>query len=113
MNQAKPKAKEFDPHIAQRDMPRLYEHIDRVDLWIMAAKYQHQKDASDFRIVCDALKFYSKGKHFEYVGKSDNEPETVSGEPSNIECGGCDDCSFTLENGGIARAALKEVGVLE
>lgn len=35
-------AEEFDDNKSQADMPRLYEHIDRVDLWIMAQRKQHQ-----------------------------------------------------------------------
>lgn len=31
---------EFDENKSQGSMPRLYEHIDRVDLWIMAQKVQ-------------------------------------------------------------------------
>lgn len=35
----------FDEDKSQGSMPRLYEHIDRVDLWVMAQRKQHAKDA--------------------------------------------------------------------
>jgi hypothetical protein len=35
----------FDENKSQGSMPRLYEHIDRVDLWVMAQRKQHAKDA--------------------------------------------------------------------
>jgi hypothetical protein len=56
----------------------------------------------------EALEFYAQGKHFEWLGDEDFAPENPSGEPSNIECGGDDSNSFTLENGGTARQALAQ-----
>jgi hypothetical protein len=35
---------EFDVNKSQASMPRLYEHIDRVDLWIMAQRQYHARD---------------------------------------------------------------------
>lgn len=36
--------KQFDADKSQASMPRLYEHIDRVDLWIMAQKQYHERE---------------------------------------------------------------------
>lgn len=36
---------EFDANKSQASMPRLYEHIDRVDLWIMAQRQYHNAAA--------------------------------------------------------------------
>lgn len=63
--------------------------------------------------LTEALKFYAAGHHFDWHGDEDFAPETVSGEPSNIECGGDDSNSFTLENGGTARLAIAELDAEE
>lgn len=36
-------AMEFDENKSQGAMPRRYEHVDRVDLWIMAQKAKHEQ----------------------------------------------------------------------
>lgn len=42
------KPREFDRTESMRVMPRLYEHIDRVDLWVMAQKDQYERDMSAY-----------------------------------------------------------------
>lgn len=72
----------------------------------------HVIEYSAYQKAIEALKFYAEREHFSYVGNDDNAPENPSGEPINWECGGCENCSFTLENGGFAEATLKELGEL-
>ncbi len=46
---------EFDEHKSQASMPRLYEHIDRVDLWIMAQKKYQDKNSAIFKQLIEII----------------------------------------------------------
>jgi hypothetical protein len=58
--------KDFNENASQASMPRRYEHIDRVDLWVMAQKQQFEKcvspelDAAISGLV-EALRYYECG----------------------------------------------------
>lgn len=50
----------FDEDKSLGSMPRLYEHIERVDLWVMAQRKQHAKDAEriaelEYKLTCYRL----------------------------------------------------------
>jgi DNA recombination-dependent growth factor C len=47
---------EFDVNKSMYHMPRLYEHINRVDLWVMAQRQQHSVNAATIEKLEDALR---------------------------------------------------------
>lgn len=54
-----------------------------------------------------ALRFYAGGHH--YNTDDDEEFDTVSGEPQNWLCSGLDDSATMIEDGGVARLALRGI----
>lgn len=55
----KEKLGKFDGHKSQASMPRLYEHIDRVDLWITAQQKQHTKSTAIISELIEIIKLQS------------------------------------------------------
>lgn len=58
--------KEFDKNKSQGDMPRRYEHIDRVTLWIMAQRQAHAQCSKAYLAKCqevEELKLDLKNSH--------------------------------------------------
>lgn len=54
-----------------------------------------------------ALHFYAGGHH--YNTDDDEEFDTVSGEPQNWLCSGREDSATMIEDGGVARLALRGI----
>lgn len=60
----KEKLTKFDGHKSQASMPRLYEHIDRVDLWITAQQKQHTKSAAIISELIEIIEMQSEALEF-------------------------------------------------
>lgn len=75
-------------HVREEDLRRAEEKID---------------------MLKEALEFYATQQHFIFGGLNINEPETVSGEPTNFLCGGGEGNEYTYEDGWVAREALERI----
>ncbi len=58
---------EFDENKSQASMPRLYEHIDRVDLWVMAQQQYHNAAARQVEELRGEIERLTVENHHDYI----------------------------------------------
>lgn len=67
----------------------------------------HEQMAAEIALLRTALRFYAGAEH---LNLDENEDfDSVSGEPENWLASGVDDSTTMVENGGVARMALKGI----
>jgi len=96
--------------LAQEEIKSLKQEDERNQARLIRQSEQWAKEVEKLKrengVLREGLSHYADGSHFEYCGDDEYAPETPSGEPLNILCGGAEGAEFQYEDGTMAHQVL-------